>query len=138
MALKHCLCNFLLLFMMKKHRYRFYSWTQGFSLLEALIALTLLSTVSIVLIRFQMRMIGHVNNQATVYAISSLQSSFAESMQGCQKNFRCQSYELQKWQRIFKEKFPFAIHHVYQDSNTFLSVVILSRSTQKIELKFTV
>jgi prepilin-type N-terminal cleavage/methylation domain-containing protein len=109
---------------------------QGFSLMEALVALALVSILCIGLMRFQLRLLKQYQYIHYQQSVISAQRSLAERVRSCRGQPECQQLEIQQWGKNVVTALPYIKSEIVQHTHAITSRLYSDTFREPIILYF--
>jgi prepilin-type N-terminal cleavage/methylation domain-containing protein len=109
---------------------------QGFSLLESLLALALLSAVCIFLIQSQLHILRHIQLIRTQQRAYLFQASLAEQLRSCANYSGCKQRCIEQWQQRIRSDLPNTILQIDKKLDHYHICLVTQSGKSKISLQF--
>jgi prepilin-type N-terminal cleavage/methylation domain-containing protein len=108
----------------------------GFSLLESLIALALMSGLCVSLMKLQMHLLCHIRCIRYQQLGAIAQRSLAEKLRSCLGNTACQQLEIERWGNALPSVLTGVESHSVQQTDAFITTLHWSDTKDSITLQF--
>lgn len=109
----------------------------GTSLIEVLVAFSLISIMLLLLMPFQLRLLRHTQYNEHINLACTMQCSLAEHLKACQSNARCQQHTIQQWESNIKHQFPGVITKITQHQGHYHSTLVFHHDAKPFIFEFT-
>lgn len=109
----------------------------GFSLVEVLVALALLGLLLGILMKFQLRLLHHLQTVDNQIIMTLSQTSLAEELHACKHQLHCQQYALDQWKSMAEKIHPPLTISLTQAQGNYRSHLTNAAANQTISLIFT-